>query len=265
MLTPEQKAHFDTFGFLVIRQAFSSQEMKTLTGETERMFDEHLRKKPVDENEVIDFFRIHIDYFVEQSTILTDFLVEDRIYQVIEDLLGPEFIWVGSEGNRSDGPKSEWHPDRRSYLKGEEPDINYVRIKVMIYLDKLTKDTGSIRFIPGSHRMPFHQELGIQEEKLSTRPFGVAGKDIPCFPVESTPGDIVFFNQCLWHAVFNGWKGRRFVAFKFAEKPTTRRHLNTLYQYQKENVKPHDIYRKSDHPRIRRMAVDITELDSQFT
>ena len=165
---------------------------------------------------MIDFFRIHIDYFVEQSTILTDFLVDDRIYQVIEDLLGLEFIWVGSEGNKTEGPKSEWHPDHRSYLKGEEPDINYVRIKVMIYLEKLTKDTGGIRFIPGSHRMPFHQELGIQKEKLITRPFGMEGQDVPCFPVDSLPGGVVFFNQYLWHAVINGRKSRRFVAVKFA-------------------------------------------------
>ena len=101
--------------------------------------------------------------------------MDDRIYQVIEDLLGLEFIWVGSEGNKTEGSKSEWHPDHRSYLIGEEPDINYVRIKVMIYLEKLTKDTRGIRFIPGSHRMSFHQELGIQEEKFITRPFGVEG------------------------------------------------------------------------------------------
>ena len=265
MLTPGQKAHFDTFGFLVTRQAFSPQEMETFTGETERLFDEHLRREPVDENDVIDFFRLHLNYFAEPSTVLTDFLVDDRIYQVIEDLLGPEFIWVGSEGNKTEGPKSEWHPDRRSYLKGEEPDINYLRIKVMIYLEKLTKDTGSIRFIPGSHRMPLHQELGIQEEKLSTRPFGVEGKDVPCFPVESAPGDVVYFNQCLWHAVFNRRKGYRFVAYKFAEKPTTRRHFKTLNKYQKENVKPHELYLKSERPRIRRMVLDITELDSKFT
>ena len=265
MLTPEQKAHFETFGFLVLRQAFSSQEMKTITGETERLFDEHLRHEPVDENREVDFFRLHLNYFAEPSPILTDLVEDDRIYQVIEDLLGPEFIWVGSEGNKTDGRKSEWHPDRRSYLKGEEPDINYLRIKVMIYLEKLTKDTGCIRFIPGSHRMPFHQELGIQEEKLSTKPFGVEGKDIPSFPVESIPGDVVFFNQCLWHAVFNGRKGRRFISYKFAEKPTNRRHLNTLNRYQKENVKPHDLYLNSERPRIRRMVLDITELDSQFT
>ena len=98
---------------------------------------------------------------------MTDFLVDDRIYQVIEDLLGLEFIWVGSEGNKTEGSKSEWHPDHRSYLKGEEPDINYVRIKVMIYLEKLTKDTGAFDLFLVLTGCPFIKSLVSRRKNSS--------------------------------------------------------------------------------------------------
>ena len=46
------------------------------------------------------------------------------------------------------------HPDATEFVTGG-------RIKVALYLDPVTRETGCLRFIPGSHRQPLHGELGI--------------------------------------------------------------------------------------------------------
>ena len=46
MLTEEQVAHFETFGFLVLQRLFSAQEVATIRKETDEIFDEAGGGKP---------------------------------------------------------------------------------------------------------------------------------------------------------------------------------------------------------------------------
>ena len=50
--------------------------------------------------------------------------------------------------------------------------------------------------------------------------FGVDPITIPSADMESMPGDVVFFNQCIFHASFGGSTGRRMVAMSWASSPT---------------------------------------------
>ena len=56
-------------------------------------------------------------------------------------------------------------------------------------------------------------DLDIQwtalKEDPDAKPFGVDGADLPGFPLESNPGDVLFFNRNLCHAMYNGFAGRR--------------------------------------------------------
>ena len=128
-------------------------------------------------------------------------------------------------------------------------------IKVAFYLDPVGKDTGCLRVIPGAHRNPYHDRLwslhlnvpsaaskedphkfenvrpkllemweqatGDKEgaEQFLSDPdinhFGVAPCDIPAYPIESEPGDAVFFSHQLWHASFGGRVGRRMFTLNF--------------------------------------------------
>ena len=85
---------------------------------------------------------------------MTRILTDEHIYPVIQALIGPEFIWAGSEGNISTRSEVEWHPDRKYYRSGEEPCIDYPQVKVMMYLETVARDTGCLRVIPGPHRLP---------------------------------------------------------------------------------------------------------------
>ncbi len=262
MLTPGQIAHFETFGFLFLRQAFSSQEMEKITLEAEKLWADHRHREVVGED------GISMDYFMEISPVLTELVDDDRIIQSVEQLLGPDFIWVGSEGNVTNRAYHNWHSDRKCWRKEEEKDISYCRIKIMLYLDPVTKNTGCLRIIPGSHRMPLHKELGAQtmgrDIDPDVRPFGLSGEDLPGFPLESESGDVVFFNHCLFHSIYGGWEGRRIIALKFAAKPTTDRHLDVLNNYTRIAFQPHQAFLNSDRPRIRGMVENLVELGAKF-
>jgi ectoine hydroxylase-related dioxygenase (phytanoyl-CoA dioxygenase family) len=149
-------------------------------------------------------------------------------------------------------------------------------IKVIFYLDPVDKDTGCLRVIPGSHRPPLNTDvvpLTRQRSDPSVIPFAVSPRDVPCFPLESQPGDVVFFNQKLWHAAFGGRTGRRMFTLNFAAKPTTDAHiayLQRVYQGNLRNIERmqftqrervhEESFLNSDRPRIRGMTAKLIEL-----
>ena len=161
MLTTEQKSHFEAFGFVVRRQCFSPAEMDGIS----RAFDEVLAEDRQGQPFAGDK-RQAVLGFIEKRPLLTQLVEDDRIYQPLEQLLGPGFVWIGSDGNLYVGD-TDWHPD------GSE--LAYGRIKVAFYLDPVMKDTGCLRVIPGSHRLPLHTDLDPlkrQRADTSLRPFG---------------------------------------------------------------------------------------------
>ena len=63
-----------------------------------------------------------------------------------------------------------------------------------MYLDSATKDTGALRVIPGSHKhgSPDHFEvLRPRPNEPDFRPFGLAPTEVPCWPLETEPGDVL--------------------------------------------------------------------------
>ena len=203
-------------------------------------------------------------FFLEREPQLAWLVTDEHIYAAVTELLGPALLWVGSEGNISSRSTVIWHPDRKYYLSGEEHWMDFAQIKIMIYLDEIDRDSGCLRVIPGSHKMPFHKSLANQEVNPESQPFGVDGPDIPCVALASQPGDVVLFNQYLWHGLHGGRKGRRFLAFKFAARPTTAQHLHTLQLYSPKVFQPHETFLNSEFTRIRDMVKDLPDLGEQY-
>ncbi len=261
MLSEQQVAHFETFGFVVLRQAFSPQA----TADIIRNFDEVLAEDRHGQTFAGEKRQIVLG-FIEQRPLLTGLVESDLIFEAMEQLLGPGFVWVGSDGNLYVGDTG-WHPD--------SAHPTYRRIKVALYLDPVTKDTGCLRVIPGSHRAPFHQTLAPLHHgpDPATTPYGMPARDIPCFPLESQPGDVVMFDQNTWHSSFGGKTGRRMFTLNFAARPTTPEHeamlrkmynANLAYTQTEAYTRTARVYTDdflhSDHPRIRSMADKLVEL-----
>ena len=250
MLTSQQLAHFETFGFLLLPQLFHSDEIATIRNAAEAIWQEELRQRGVDEQAYLS-----IAPFIERSSALMHLPVDDRIYRAIEALLGQDFLWSGSEGNTGVAMQNQfhaWHSDRCGEA---EPD--YRRAKVMIYLTPVTKDTGCLRVIPGSHKLPMYRELdGLNQQQDDTcrRIFGLAGQDLPAFPLETTPGDVIIFDHYIYHGVYKGGGERRYIAMKFVSQPTKPAHFASLQRFSPYVFEPDAAFVESDDQRLRGMV-----------
>ena len=252
MLTADQQAHFDTFGFLTLKQVLSADEVAEITREADSIWEKDRQGRPFGEEGQA------VVPFVEPSAVLTR-MVNDRIAEVVADLIGPEFIWASSEGNVTVHGTHGWHADRTPESAEE---LAYTRLKINLYLDPVTVETGALRVLPGSHQPGFHRALEpletMHHEKGNTdptaTPYGVLGPDMPFYAFESEPGDLICFNQSLFHSVFNGFAGRRYIAFKFAAGPTSDVHYKVIRETVTLDSKLEPGITGADLPRIRELA-----------
>jgi hypothetical protein len=131
-------------------------------------------------------------------------LLDDlRIEGILISLLGDDFNYTGSDGNYYAGD-TQWHSD--GWARGR----TYLFAKVALYLDDLTRDSGCLRVIPGSHHLEDDFGLGVQEHiREIPETWGVTGSQLPSLVLETSPGDVVIFNHNLKHAAFGGSERRR--------------------------------------------------------
>ncbi len=148
--------------------------------------------------------------FIDQSAVLSGLLDDPRIDAIPTSLLGVDYNYMGSDGNYYVGDTG-WHSDGWH--------IHVRHIKIAFYLDPLTKDTGSLRVIPGSHRIDdkFAEDL---QKKLgrSSENWNMAGKDVPALALETKPGDVVCFNHNTKHAAFGGGQNRRMFTINLCQR-----------------------------------------------
>ena len=253
MLTDGQKNYFNTFGFLIMRQVFTSQEMDIIRHESDRILLENRQGKPFPGKR-----RQAVMPFFEKSPDLIRFVEDDRIYELGFDLLGPGFVMVCTEGNLHVGD-TQWHG-------GTSEAAVVPHIKIAIYLESTTSDTGALRVIPGSNHPEVRQHLmplKAQYEDPSVHPFGISGVEMPCQIFESEPGDIIVFSEDTWHAAFGGAPGRSQHAINFMATPATDEevaHLKKLHDGWVYALHPHEALINSDRPRLRGMVEKLLEL-----
>jgi hypothetical protein len=148
--------------------------------------------------------------FIDQHPRLCALLDDDRIHGILTGLLGDDFNYTGSDGNYYAGD-TQWHSD------GWGKDIRFV--KIAFYLDQITRNTGCLRVIPGSHRLEDRFANQVQDTiKKSTETWGKSGDEIPAQALEIQPGDIVCFNHNLKHAAFGGSSRRRMFTINCSQR-----------------------------------------------
>ena len=192
-LTPQQVAFFETFGYIVLPGAVKD-DIDWITEEFKKVFE--------DRGVVHDGTkRSCIVPFIDQREKLCTLLDHPNIEGAATSLLGENFNYVAGDGNYYNG-ETGWHPD------GEHSVGRY--LKIAFYLDKVTRETGALRVIPGSQRMDGdNANWAARQARHSQELWGIAGKDVPSVALESQPGDVVMFNHNLMHASFGGSGWRR--------------------------------------------------------
>jgi len=252
VLTAGQIAHFETFGFVVLRQLFTPEEMATIKRESDEIFDEVRGGAPFAGEE-----RQAVQPFFERRPFLAGLAADDRIYGIGEDLLGPDFVLDGTEGNLHVG-ETAWH--------GSAPRKGYVlETKITFYPEPVTRETGCLRVVPGSHRpMSPDPYAPLRDLKRDSdfRPFGMRPSEIPSYAIESQPGDVLVFTENLLHASFGGHAGRHQHAISFFRNPQTEEELayvRHMYDIANYSFRPSTSYINNESPRIRRMVSRLVE------
>ena len=85
-LTPEEVAHFETFGFIVLRGLFSPEEIEAIGREFNELTEEDRQGQPFKGEK-----RQQVYGFCERRPLLLQIVDDERIYQPLEQLLGPRF------------------------------------------------------------------------------------------------------------------------------------------------------------------------------
>ena len=151
--------------------------------------------------------------FIDQRAEFCTLLDDPRLVGLTEGVLGPDFNYLGGDGNWYTGDTA-WHSDGFHHV------ARY--LKVAIYLDPLTRDTGCLRVIPGTHRLGDATKWEARQARNSLELWGIEQRDVPAMALETQPGDVVAFNHNLMHSSFGGGKRRRMFTLNFcnhAEKP----------------------------------------------
>ena len=206
-LTAAQLAYLDTFGFLHF-PGLLADSADRIIDEFEAVWASHGGGHHGRAHEGVA--RSCIVPFPDQSEFLSSLLDDPRIHDIAASILGDDFNYTSGDGNFyvSD---TRWHSD--GYDGTRIPSI-----KIAFYLDPLTRDTGAVRVIPGSHLCgdPYAERL---EQALpdSDGAWGVAPAEVPAVVVETEPGDVVVFWHNSKHAAFGGSQRRRMYTMNFYE------------------------------------------------
>jgi len=244
MLTEQQISFWKTFGYLVFRNVFPQDEIDQIRRDHDAVMAEERNGEPFTGEQTQTVL-----WFVEHRTSLARLVDDERIYNKVEQLLGPGFIWSLSDGNYYVGD-TQWHGGA-----GEPQVLNH--IKVAIYPDTVTKDAGCLRVIPGSHIPEYQENLKLLRQQFddsSSEPFGVPGDEVPAVALESQPGDMVFFSENIWHASFGGNAGRRMFTLIYYGNPDTEEKREYVSQFQERTTAmfhPHESFVNSTNPKIR--------------
>ena len=213
MLSSKQISYFETFGFLVLRQVFSVEEIFKIKNEADHIWGS---TEGMDTDSGHSEVGKQIRGFVERSPLLTNLIADDRIYVTVKQLLGPDFVYVASDGNMWAGD-TVWHSD-------DNIRPGYKRLKVVFYLDPLIKENGSLRVLPGSHHHSFHKIMKPAIQQDLNISLGISGEELPSFPIETSPGDMLIFCHDIFHASFGASQLRRQIALSFFAKPILNEH-----------------------------------------
>lgn len=218
-LTQQQLSYFETFGFLKIPGLFAD-DINLITNAFEENWANIVSR---DSGKTHDHKQRSVfQPFVDQSEYLSCLIDDPRIDGIASSLFGDDYNFLaGSDGNYYVGDTG-WHSDRcdEGFGPNRCQERKHPTVKMGFYLDPLTRDTGCLRVIPGSHKPgdrfaeSVHKGVMDPAEEL----WGIDGSEVPAVALEVEPGDLLMFDMCLKHASFGGNTQRRMFAIGFEKR-----------------------------------------------
>ena len=130
-LTPQQLAHYEAFGFIILRSLLSADEMAALSAEFEAKLDRMYAHLPYD-----DSMRHWSGPCLDDDTpLLRGFTEDPRFVGAAQQMLGDDVFLAGVDGNRytsgfvkdpddkRDAGFTRWHSVRLTAMRGSDPRV----------------------------------------------------------------------------------------------------------------------------------------------
>ncbi|MAQ19086.1 MAG: phytanoyl-CoA dioxygenase [Sandaracinus sp.] len=212
-ISPVQQAFLDEHGYLVFANVLSEAEVARVLAEIEGVQERWLaeRREEVHGIPVVVGKGVGGEPFIQRfpfSSLFSEYLYElvrDERFAPVRSLVGKE-TRVGD--HEKDGlvfnrnlnvpgsayPRLGWHTDglRDLFLNREIPGP---MLNVGLHFDRIRKEDGGLRIIPGSHRQGFW-------DMLTRKPYFIShGVDPDEIAVETEPGDLTVHDGRTWHRV----------------------------------------------------------------
>ena len=226
-LSAEQVAFVFDFGFLHLPRLLDDRIAK-ITAAFEELMDRssnHTGEK-----------RTSLMPFLNKHPYLVSLLDDPRIDGIARGLCGDDYQYWNSDGNYYTG-STGWHSDFDWSTADPRvlPADRFCFVKLAIYLDPLTRDTGALRVIPGSHLYGDSFADNLDWRLRGRAQFWRAGRGdhadraedqldgtaVPAIALETEPGDVVLFPGVTKHASFGGGARRRMFTINYTRRVTT--------------------------------------------
>ena len=217
-LTEQEVKFFRTFGFIILRQHFTPDEMGTINDEFKRVFQAKHGGLELDSSRQNRAARREVHFLDDSTPFLTGLPENPKFFGIAAQLYGEDLIGHAATGLLYDG-NTPWHPDSHYPNNGDRWGI-----KFGIYTEAIDGESGALRVIPGSQRQPFYSEV------LNTPEIRDPAKvrDFPNFICESEPGDVVAFNLIIWHASHGGKRARPNIQAHYYGYPRSAEHVEDV-------------------------------------
>lgn len=204
------RAHYRAFGFVVLRGALSPQEVDELTDEADRAIRHATGQRYLVDDGQGGIAGHYIPATSERTPV--SLALFQRFAPVVEDLVGAPLLPALAQ-HILYFDMASWHTDTGHAV----PSAN-----VVAYLEPLDEQSGALRVLPGSHRLDervlrdvlhgpaFRDDAGYRE----------ATRAVPSHVIRSRPGDVIVFDEHIWHASFGG-KNRHQWSATYVLDPAT--------------------------------------------
>ena len=194
MLTELDVAHFHAFGFVRLKNCLEAAELERL----QEAFDRVISTDPdvtVSKAPFKDGTR-SLCPFAEADDAFIKLIEHPRIMEAMRDIDGTEFLYSGAEDMSSFVGDTMWHCDFFP------PHEEFRPVKSTFYLDPMRADDGALYLIPGTHIPEFAARIfrvcGHYGETGGPR-LHLDPREVPAVPIETDPGDVVLWENHMWH------------------------------------------------------------------
>ena len=212
MFCEEQVEHYRAFGFVVLGQQLDRETVEALSDELDAAFRDAFGSRFEERPDTGGISGHYLPVMSLARTPLSLSLIE-RLHPLAARLLGGNVLPSPAEAILL-FDQAAWHDDT---------GFDVTAVKFACYLEPLTAENGALRVLPGSHLDHYRDLVKRFDRRVmaqSREELATTVERLPAYVCATQPGDVIAFDQRLYHASING-RDRRQWTVSFYRDPQT--------------------------------------------